>query len=151
MNRRHVLFSATTFVLLSTTAARADYVEDVVEWLTGQGYRNIEVTRTFLGRVKIVASKGNGRRELICNPRTGEILRDIWIDADGEIHPPTVTSDSSGSNSGGTTNSSDDDDEDDDRSRRSDDDDDDDDDDDHSGHGGGDDDDDDDSDKRGKD
>jgi hypothetical protein len=149
MKRRQFLFAATAFILLSTTVARADYVEAVVESLKKQGFSDIEVTRTLLGRVKIVAIKGDGRRELICNPRTGEILRDVWFDAKGDAHPPLSSGDSSssGSGSGGTSG-----DDDDDRSGHGGDDDDDD--DDNSGHGGGDDDDDDDDDddrKSGKD
>ena len=85
MNRRTFLLAAASFTVLSTAPARADFTDDMVEWLSGQGYFDIEVTRTLLGRVRIVASLGKGRRELILNPRTGEVLRDIWIDADGNI------------------------------------------------------------------
>jgi hypothetical protein len=154
MKRRQFLFAATAFVLLSTTAARADYVEAVVASLKKQGYSDIEVTRTLLGRVKIVALKGDGRREMICNPRTGEILRDVWFDAHGDAHPPlSSTGSSSGSGSGSGESSGDDDDDDDngdDKSGRGGGDVDED--DDNSGQGGGDDsDDDDDDDKSGKD
>lgn len=142
MNRRNFLIAAAAFTLLSTTAARADYVEDVVEWLTAQGYSNIQVTRTLLGRVKIVAAKGSGYREMICNPRTGEILRDIWIDGNGEVHPPTVTSDSSGSSGSGSDDAHDDSGDQDDKNDEGEDD--------NSGHGGDDSDDDDDG-GRGKD
>lgn len=88
MNRRRFLLAATAFTLLSTTAARADYVEDIVKWLQKEGYGDIDVTRTLLGRIRIVAVKDGQQRELVCNPRTGEILRDVWISADGEMRPP---------------------------------------------------------------
>ena len=113
MNRRRFLVSTAAFTLVSTTAARADYVEDIVKWLEKHGYSGIEVTRTLLGRVRIVAGKDGGRRELICNPRTGEILRDIWISADGNTGPP-ISSSSGGTGRGGTGSSGDEGDDDDD-------------------------------------
>ncbi len=119
MNRRSFLITVTAFTLLSTTAARADYVEDIVKWLGREGYSGIEVTRTLLGRIRIVATKDNRTRELVCNPRTGEILRDVFIDADGEVR-------------GSLSRPGDDDDDDDDDGRNDGDDD-------NSGHSGGDD------------
>lgn len=110
MNRRRFLLAATAFTLLSTTAARADYVEDIVKWLDKQGYTDIEVGRTLLGRARILAEKDGGQRELICNPRTGEILRDVWTDANGNVRPahssPVTghddgSSDNSGQSAGG--------------------------------------------------
>ena len=88
MNRRRFLLAATAFTLLSTTSARADYVEDIVEQLEKEGYGGIEVTRTLLGRVRILASKDGLQRELVCNPRTGEILRDVLIAANGKTQAP---------------------------------------------------------------
>jgi hypothetical protein len=133
MNRRRFLLAVTAFTLLSTTAARADYVEDIVKWLDRQGYTDIEVARTLLGRARIRAEKDGGQRELICNPRTGEILRDVWIDAKGNIRPASSSpdtgfddrsnDDSGESNVGGSGQGDDDDGGDD-----------------NSGHGGGDDD-----------
>jgi len=90
MNRRSFLGASTAFVLLFATAAYADedYVKDIVDWLDKHGYADIGVTRTLLGRVRIVATKDGRQRELVCNPRTGEILRDVWISAGGEMQPP---------------------------------------------------------------
>ena len=87
MNRRLFLLTVLSASLLSTTAARADYADDVVKWLLEEGYTDVEVTRTLLGRVRILARLGSGQRELIINPRTGEILRDVWIAEDGAIKP----------------------------------------------------------------
>jgi len=36
--------------------------------------------RTLLGRLRIVASDGTRRREIIINPNTGEVLRDYWVE-----------------------------------------------------------------------
>jgi hypothetical protein len=143
-----LLLHATCMTLALTGAARADYADDVVQQLTGQGYAEIRVDTTFLGRVRIVAMGDGGQREIILNPRTGEILRDLWV-ANGDSAPKVRIVDPSGSGSGshsGTGSGSDDDD-DDDTGGSGDDDDDDDggDGDDNSGPGGGDDDDDDES------
>lgn len=86
MKRRQFLFAVTAFTLMGTMTARADHEDDILEWLTEQGYRPVDVSRTLMGRVRILAVKGTTRRELVINPRTGEILRDVLTTADGETH-----------------------------------------------------------------
>jgi hypothetical protein len=61
----------------------ADITQDVVAELRSMGYSQISVERTLLGRVKIEAEGSEGSREIIVNPRTGEILRDLFIRASG--------------------------------------------------------------------
>lgn len=135
MDRRKFLVLVTAFSLSGTVPALADNEDDIIERLIEAGFGQIEVTRTLLGRVRIVAFKGSIRRELVINPRTGEILRDVTLVAEGGKSSPGSSKGKNGSSSG--SGSGDDDDRDDDR-------DDDDDDDDHGG--GSDDDGDDDSD-----
>ncbi|RUS63463.1 hypothetical protein EGN72_04305 [Pseudorhodobacter sp. E13] len=143
MNRRKLLGLGVVALLSAAMPALADSLADnVVAQLKRRGFKRITVGRTFLGRTRIVAVGNGGRREIILNPRTNEILRDLWI---------AEAAGSGGGSSGGVLSnggaSGDDDDDHDDK-----DDDDDDDDDDHEdrddksgkGDGGGDDDDDDD-------
>ena len=132
MHRRRFLLAATVCALLPMRAALADYVDDVVTLLESQGFTNIEVTRTLLGRTRILARNATGTRELVLNARTGEVLRDVWMNASGQQLP-------------GLANVAGSDDEDDDHGGRDDDDD-----DDHSGPGGGDDDEDDDDSGQGR-
>ena len=82
MDRRKFLVLVTAFSLTGTMPAWADKQDDIVERLVEAGFGQIEITRTLLGRVRIVATKGNVRRELVINPRTGEILRDVTIIAE---------------------------------------------------------------------
>ena len=90
------------------SAACADgFQTAVVAQLRSQGYREINVERTMLGRVRIVGAKGSGSREIILNPRTGEILRDVSLAEDGRIAPQTPSDDGSGKNSKGSQDSSD--------------------------------------------
>lgn len=119
MKRRTLLFAiAIATLALAGPATAATLIDKVVAQLRQQGYNEIEVSRTWLGRSRIVATSPANRREIIVNPRTGEILRDYWEQhsgaAGGSIYDPDED-DNSGH--GG------------------------DDDDDNSGHGGGDDDD----------
>jgi len=59
--------------------------EDIVRQLKRLGFRGVAQERTLLGRVRIVATRSDGQREIIVNPKTGEILRDLWTPAvDGE-------------------------------------------------------------------
>lgn len=60
--------------------AYAGPIEDnVVEQLKGQGFDEIDVSRTFLGRTRIVATGRDFRREIVLNRSNGVILRDFWI------------------------------------------------------------------------
>lgn len=80
MNRRRFIFhmTATSAALVAGAAFAAGYADAVVAQLTRQGFYNIAVDTTWLGRVRIMADRGDGQREIILNPRTGEILRDSW-------------------------------------------------------------------------
>ena len=53
--------------------------EKVVKTLRRQGYRDIKSSRTFLGRLRVTAEKGEKRREVILNRQTGEVLRDVIV------------------------------------------------------------------------
>ncbi|WP_372839528.1 hypothetical protein [Phaeovulum sp.] len=55
--------------------------DQIVQQLRNQGYGEITISRTFLGRTRIVAIGALGRREIIIDPRNGVILRDLYIDA----------------------------------------------------------------------
>ena len=88
------------FLLLTSAAAasvafpaHADYVNSVRDQLSQQGYRQISVSSTLLGRTRIVAKSKSGTREIIMNPRTGEILRDLWSSAQGGSGPSIVGND----------------------------------------------------------
>ncbi|MDX2485583.1 MAG: hypothetical protein QNK42_18220 [Pseudodonghicola sp.] len=68
---------ALAVVLASAGIVRAEAVTDAItRQLRQQGYTQITVTRTFLGRARIVATSPDQDREIIVNPRTNEILRD---------------------------------------------------------------------------
>ncbi len=126
MNRRGFLaLSAATLALLPVRPALAqDVVAGIVRQLERRGYRDITVSRTWLGRARILAHGPRGLREIIINPATGEILRDLTT-RDGRSGA------AGGDLLGGDDDSKDDDGNDDDGG------DDDSGDDDHSGHGGG--------------
>ena len=100
MDRRKFLVLVTAFSLSGTVPALADNEDDIIERLIEAGFGQIEVTRTLLGRVRIVAFKGNIRRELVINPRTGEILRDVTLVAEGGKSSNGGKGSSNGSGSG---------------------------------------------------
>jgi hypothetical protein len=59
--------------------------------LTRQGFQVQQVTRTLLGRVHIIATRNGLWREVVLNPSTGEILRDISMQdgtGQGGAQPP---------------------------------------------------------------
>lgn len=64
--------------LAAAPAFAQTHVDRIVQQLMRQGYLEIEISRTFLGRTRIEAESPTHEREIIINPRTGEILRDYW-------------------------------------------------------------------------
>ena len=121
---------------LTAPAVSAQSVQDqIISQLQAQGFSRIEIYNTLLGRVRLKAYSTTLERELVFNPATGQILRDVWVDrSDGDtkarVSDPTGRRDDrSGSGSGGGDDRS--------GSNRGSDDDDDDDDDDRSGSNSG--------------
>ena len=112
MRRRPFLLSLCVALCVALSLAGAamaqSYADDVVQQLSGQGYSNISVETTFLGRVRILAYGAEGRREIILNPRTGEILRDLLVAA-GEAGAKVTIVDHSVSGSGSGSGSGSDD------------------------------------------
>jgi hypothetical protein len=51
--------------------------------LRQQGFSTIVVSTTWLGRTRIDATSPSQKREIVINPRTGEILRDYWHPVSG--------------------------------------------------------------------
>lgn len=65
-------------VALAGPVRAAGPVDRVLDDLNRLGYGNVTVERTLLGRTRILASNDKADREIIIDPRTGEILRDLW-------------------------------------------------------------------------
>lgn len=84
MNRRRFLCGLAAAATAAATPALAkDYVGTIIRQLRDQGFRDIVEARTLLGRVRIAAVRPDGLREIIVNPLTGEILRDLWLPVAG--------------------------------------------------------------------
>lgn len=77
MQRRAFLIGSFAGLMAGPALASRDFVEEIVRELKDQGYRKIQVSRTMLGRMRITAENERGSREIIVNPATGEILRDL--------------------------------------------------------------------------
>ena len=112
MKRRHFLMTAVAAVAAAHPAFAQDIVSAIRAQLRAQGYTSISVTRTLLGRRRIFAKSDEYQREIIVNPRTGEILRDYWTLLPGVVATPDNDMQIV---SGGSDSSDDDDDDDDDK------------------------------------
>ncbi len=100
-----------TFWLLSAPMAFAQsYADQIVQQLSAQGFSDITVEITLLGRIRIKGHNGQGLREIIMNPHTGEILRDMWIDANGNAILPRLAAPGRGEDRGSGSDDDDDDD-----------------------------------------
>lgn len=78
IDRRRLVLGALAgaFVLPASSATAESVREQIVRQLQAQGFGDVRVGRTLLGRLRITARRGNLVREIIANPWTGEILRD---------------------------------------------------------------------------
>lgn len=65
-------------IAFAGTAQAQSVVDEILAQLKGQGYSHIKISRTLLGRVRLVATGRGKRREIVLNPNSGEILRDFW-------------------------------------------------------------------------
>ena len=92
--------------LQSPTAAQAP-ADAIIEQLREQGYEEFTVSRTFLGRVRIVAEADGRWREIVFNPVTGEILRDFAEAVDGDVTPQIVVGPNGDGSDAGSNNGSD--------------------------------------------
>ncbi len=64
-------------VVIASSIAELQVVMDMIETLKAEGYTYFEIRRTFLGRARIIAYSATEMREIIINPNTHEILRDL--------------------------------------------------------------------------
>lgn len=84
MHRRgFIIASALALALAGTPVLAQDFAADIVAQLRDLGFDDIELQRTLLGRTRILATNALGQREIIVNPNSGEILRDLWTPGDG--------------------------------------------------------------------
>jgi len=79
MPRRLTVLLFVALFAAEAQPARAQTGEDrIIAQLRDQGFDEIVVSRTLLGRVRIVAIEDDTIREIVLNPATGAILRDYW-------------------------------------------------------------------------
>lgn len=92
MKRREFIMLSLSAVVTAGAAMAQSVQELIVEQLIEQGFSEITVGRTLLGRIRIVATSAEFRREIIIHPRTGEILRDYWEALDGSAASARIAS-----------------------------------------------------------
>jgi hypothetical protein len=100
LKRRNFLVVAVAGLAAATPAVAQDIVASIIGQLRKQGFQSVLEERTLLGRVKIIATRQDGRREIIVNPRTGEILRDLWTPGAGGEATIQIIEDKSGNGGG---------------------------------------------------
>ncbi len=74
---KRLLFILAVALAPAPALADAEAVRDrIVTLLREDGYSEIRVSRTLLGRMRFVATAAESEREIVVNPGTGVILRD---------------------------------------------------------------------------
>ncbi len=77
MIKRFLILLLLVLAAPTDAAAQGLTVRDYyVRELREDGYASVQVSRTFLGRMRFLGRKPGYRREIIVNPRNGAVLRD---------------------------------------------------------------------------
>ena len=109
MTLRSTILSIVLTFLLSVAASAQDRSQAMIQSLQSQGFSGIEVSRTWLGRTRIVATGSAGRREIVLNPNTGEVLRDYLDETETETERGREGDGHAGGGGGGSDDSGSDD------------------------------------------
>ncbi len=109
MSLRYISMVMTFWLLTAPMAFAQSYADQIVQQMSAQGFSDITVEITLLGRIRIKGHNGQGLREIIMNPNTGEILRDMWIDANGNAILPLLAAPGRGEDSGSGSDDAEDD------------------------------------------
>ncbi len=63
-------------LVFTAQIAIADRKDEILAALKAEGYVQIRVSETLLGRTRILATGAQGSREIVIDPRNGAVLRD---------------------------------------------------------------------------
>lgn len=111
MHRRHLFMTIAAISLMASAALAEGVADQISRQLRDQGFAQITVTQTWLGRTRIVGNSKNGQREIIVNAQTGEILRDLFTGAnDSDRSGPIIGNSGSDDNSDSSSDDNNDDD-----------------------------------------
>ena len=81
---RSILLGGGLILVLAGAGLAQSVTEQVIDQLQRQGFEIEQTNRTLLGRVRIIAERNDFTREIVFDPRNGEILRDYSYSDDGE-------------------------------------------------------------------
>ena len=76
-------FCAAMLFALVAEPSEAASRESILRELARQGYSEVRISRTWLGRTRFVATAPGRQREIILNPSSGAIMRDYTSGRDG--------------------------------------------------------------------
>ena len=76
MLRLIVILCALVFAAPAAQADPKTVRDRIVSVLQDDGYNEIRISRTLLGRMRFVANRPDARREIVVNPNSGVVLRD---------------------------------------------------------------------------
>ena len=79
MANRRLIAGIFLAAMLAVPAAAQDIRGEIEAALVAQGYEIVQIGRTWLGRLRVVAQNDEIRREIVVNPTTGEVLRDYSV------------------------------------------------------------------------
>lgn len=89
---RPLMGLAVCITLFSAHTVQAEGLKDrIIAGLVAEGFTEITVKRTLLGRSRIVALQGNQMREIVLNPTTEVVLRDYVREVSTHSGSPVMT------------------------------------------------------------
>lgn len=85
--RGNIILGGLVVLALTCAPLRAQGLKDVVvASMVNDGFTDISISRTLLGRIRIVAVRDGRMREVVLNPSTQNILRDYSKQLDRQVY-----------------------------------------------------------------
>jgi hypothetical protein len=76
---KRLILAAVCAIALGQPVLAQSIDERIAASLQAEGYQIVTMSRTWLGRIYVIAETDSVRREMVFNPATGEVLRDYAV------------------------------------------------------------------------
>ena len=90
MNGQKLLALVLGGLMAASPVFAGGLADKIAQKMTQLGFSGVRVEETFLGRARITGTRAGVSREIIVNPNTGEILRDLWLNSDGQVRAADI-------------------------------------------------------------
>jgi hypothetical protein len=96
---KRLILAAVCAIVMGQPVLAQSIDERIASSLQAEGYQIVTMSRTWLGRIYVIAETETVRREMVFSPATGEVLRDYAVTKG----PARIADQGDGNDSGNST------------------------------------------------